>query len=166
MPENNKPVLATMAACIMASTYQDVISCCGCSGVPLLYGACKSEALKCGLAILELRALIWIIAKPLHHTSLMFSSRQIFPLPLMTSMRGSQDIWEEVIIDVYNNTPRGTRSYSSEIFCTLPVISANWCSFTQVIQIPIVEHSDQPNASTLYSTLANSSSNVSASVRR
>ena len=40
MPENTISGLATMAACIMASTYHDVISCCGCSGVPLL----KTEA--------------------------------------------------------------------------------------------------------------------------
>ena len=34
MCENTTSVLATMEACMMASTHQDVISCCRCSGVP------------------------------------------------------------------------------------------------------------------------------------
>ena len=43
-----------MASFIVGSTYQDIISCGGCSGVPLLYGdlgSCKSEAIQCGLAL-------------------------------------------------------------------------------------------------------------------
>ena len=176
MPENTTSVLATMAACIMASTYQDVISCCGCSGVPLLYGepgSCKSEALKCGLAIFG--------AQSTHLYNSQTTSSHLFdvlkqttiPIAIDDISEKSQDTWEELIIDAYNNTPRGTRSYSSEIFCTLPLISANWRysstrsrAFTRVIQIPFVEHSDEPNASTLYSTLANSRSNVLASVGR
>lgn len=90
MPENTTSVLATMAACMMASTYQDIVSCCGCSGVPLLYGepgSCKSEALHCGLALFALRVLTFITVKPLHLTCLMSSNRQQSPLPLMTSVR-------------------------------------------------------------------------------
>ena len=54
MPENFLPTLASMSACVMAASYQQVIASCGCIGVPLLYGvpgSCKSEALKCGLAL-------------------------------------------------------------------------------------------------------------------
>lgn len=93
------------------------------------------------------------------------------PIAIDDISEKAQDTWEELIIDAYNNTPRGTRSYSCEIFCTLPVISANWRysssrsrAFTRVIQIPFVEHSDEPNASTLYSALSNDRSNASASV--
>ena len=54
MPENFLPTLAAMSACVTAASYQQVIASCGCTGVPLLYGvpgSCKSEALKCGLAL-------------------------------------------------------------------------------------------------------------------
>ena len=51
MPENFIPAAAVMACCIMGATYQHVI---GSMGGPFLFGVpgtCKSEALKCGLAL-------------------------------------------------------------------------------------------------------------------
>ena len=54
MSENFVPTLATMACGLMAASYQLVISTCGCMGVPVLFGepgSCKSEALKCSLAL-------------------------------------------------------------------------------------------------------------------
>jgi hypothetical protein len=54
MPENLVPVLAVVASFIMGSSYQHIISCGGCSGVPSLYGepgSCRSEAIQCGLAL-------------------------------------------------------------------------------------------------------------------
>ena len=174
MPENTTSVLATMAACMMASTYQDIVSCCGCSGVPLLYGepgSCKSEALRCGLALFGAQSthLYNSQTTPSHLFDVL--KQTTIPIAIDDISEKAQDTWEELIIDAYNNTPRGTRSYSCEIFCTLPVISANWRysssrsrAFTRVIQIPFVEHSDEPNASTLYSALSNARSNASASV--
>ena len=146
----------------MASAYQDVISCCGCSGVPLLYdepGSCKSEALKCGVAIFEAQSNLYNSLTTSSHLFDVLKQTTI-PIAIDDINEKSQDTWEELIIDAYNNTPRGTRSYSSEIFCTLPLISANWRystrsrAFTRVIQIPFVEHSDEPNASTLCSTIS------------
>lgn len=38
----------------------------------------------------------------------------------------SADAWEELFIDAYNSTERGTRMYGVETFKTLPIVSANW----------------------------------------
>ena len=168
MCENTTSVLATQAACMMASTYQDVISCCGCSGVPLLYselGSCKSEALCCGLALFRVYRVFTFITAPSHPFDVL--KQTTIPIAI-DDIEKAQDTWEDFIIDAYNNTPLGTKSHS---FCTLLIISANWHYpssssrvFTRVIQIPFVECSDQPNTSTLYSSLSNAQSNASASV--
>ena len=82
----------------------------------------------------------------------------------------SQDTWEELIVDVYNSTPRGTRAYV-ERFTTLPIVPANWQfsfkkgrAFTRCIVIPFMPHKDEPDATKLYGELAKARRRASASV--
>ena len=82
----------------------------------------------------------------------------------------TQDTWEELIIDAYNNTARGTRSYSVESFSTLPIVSAHWRfhsgkgrAFTRCITIPFIEHKDEPSVPQLFSNLMEARRNASAS---
>ena len=156
MPENLVPALAVVASVIMGSTYQDIISCGGCSGVPLLYGepgSCKSEAIQCGLALFGAHDshIYNSQTTPSHLFDVM--KQTTIPIAIDDIGEKAQDTWEELIIDAYNNTPRGTRSYNAERFYTLPVLTANWRytttrsrAFTRCITIPFVEHSDEPNA--------------------
>ncbi len=72
----------------------------------------------------------------------------------------TQDTWEELIVDAYNCTARGTRTHSIESFSTLPLVSANWRftaiksrAFTRCITIPFVEHQDEPDATHLFANL-------------
>lgn len=54
LSENFVPTLATMACSLMAASYEHIISSCGCTDIPILFGepgSCKSEALKCCLAL-------------------------------------------------------------------------------------------------------------------
>ena len=83
----------------------------------------------------------------------------------------AHDMWEELIVDVYNNTPRGTRAYGVECFRTSPIVSANWKfsnsagrAFTRCIVILFSLHQDEPNATQLYSELAAARKGASSSV--
>ena len=39
----------------------------------------------------------------------------------------SADAWEELVIDAYNGSGRGTRLHGIDTFHTLPIVSANLC---------------------------------------
>jgi len=173
MPDNSVACLATMASCVMGAAYQQIINASGHVGVPFLFGepgSCKTEAILCGLSLFGA-----------HDTHLMNSQttpsylfgalkRTTIPIAVDDINEKTQDTWEELIIDAYNNTAQGTRSYSVENFSTLPVLSANWRfpsgkgrAFTRCISIPFVEHRDEPNAPQLYSNLIRARRNASAS---
>ena len=129
MAENFVSTLATMAYALMAASYETVIAPCGCIGVPLLFGepgSCKSEALKCSLALFgadkthffNSQTTVSYIFEVLRNTSL--------PIGIDDVNEKSQDTWEELVIDTYNNTSRGTRSYNSKKFRSMPLLTSNW----------------------------------------
>ena len=77
---------------------------------PLTYGklgSCKSEALKCGVAIFEAQSNLYNSLTTSSHLFDVLKQTTI-PIAIDDISEKSQDTWEEVIIDVYNNT-RGTR---------------------------------------------------------
>lgn len=93
------------------------------------------------------------------------------PIGLDDINEKAQDTWEELVIDSYNNTARGTRAYNTECFKTMPVLTSNWRfeskrqrAHTRCIVISFFEHSDEPNATALYEELNTSRYKVSASV--
>ena len=142
--------------------------------MPLLYGepgSCKSEAVQCGLALFGAHNshIFNNQTTPSHLFDVM--KQTTIPIAIDDISEKAQDMWEELIIDAYNNTPRGTRSYNSERFHTLPVLTANWRytstrsrAFTRCITIPFVEHSHEPNATALYSVLQSARASASASI--
>ena len=173
MPEHFIPALTAVSCCIMGASYIQVIQKCGCIGVPFLFGdpgSCKSEALKCGLALFG--------AHKTHMFNSQTTSSFLFPILKETTIPvvvddvsdKAQDTWEELVIDAYNNTGRGTRSYSCETFCSLPILSANWRftssrqrAHTRVIAIPFFEHTDEPEAHRLFAELNTARLKASAS---
>lgn len=176
MPENMIPVLAVVASFLMGSSYEDIISCSGCSSVPVLYGepgSCKSEAVLCGLAVFGAHNshLYNSQTTPSHLFDIM--KQTTIPIAIDDISEKAQDMWEEIIIDAYNNTPRGTRAYNAERFRTLPILTSNWRysssksrAYTRCICIPFVEHCDEPNATALYSTLQSARTGASASISK
>ncbi len=173
MPDNSLPCLATMACCVMGATYQPVIRQCGHIGVPFLFGShgsCKTEALMSGLSLFGAHGTHLFNSQTTPSFLFDMLKRTTIPVAVDDVSEKAQDTWEELIIDAYNNTARGTRSYSVEKFSTLPCISANWHftstkgrAFTRCITIPFVDHRDEPNASNLYSNLVQARSAASAS---
>ena len=174
MPDNSSACLATMASCMMGAAYEPVISHCGHSGVPFLVGepgSCKTEALLCALSLFG------------DHESHSFNSqttasylfnvlkRTTIPVAIDDISEKAQETWEELIVDAYNNTARGTRSYSVENFSTLPMVSANWRfttmrrrAFIRCITIPFSQHRDEPNATQLYSETMHARRRASTSI--
>ena len=116
MPENFISTMASMAACIMVASYRSVIAKCGCSGVPILYGnpgSCKSEALKCGLSLFGAHNTHFYNSQ-ITPSFLFAALKQItVPIGLDDINEKAQDTWEELVIDPYNNTAKGTRSYNT-----------------------------------------------------
>ena len=174
MPENFVATMATMAAGLMAASYRQVISACGCMGVPILFGepgSCKSEALKCCLALFG--------ADKTHFFNSQTTVSYIFDVLTSTTLpiglddinARAQDTWEELIIDAYNNTVRGTRSYNSEKPQSVPVMTANWRfhsekkrAHTRCIYIPFTEHTDEDDSTALFEELLRSRARVSRSL--
>ena len=174
MSENFVPTLATMASSLMAASYEHVISSCGCIGIPILFGepgSCKSEALKCRLALFgadkthffNSQTTVSYIFDALKSTTL--------PIGLDDISEKGQDVWEELVINAYNNTSRGTRSYNSEKFLSIPIMTANWTfsrerkrAHTRCIVLPFVQHCDEENSTTLYEVMSTSRRSVSRSV--
>ena len=173
MPDNSTACLATMAACVMGAAYQQIIGRSGHIGVPFLFGepgSCKTEAILCGLALFGAHDRHLLNSQTT--ASYLFSAlkRTTIPIAVDDINEKTQDTWEELIIDAYNNTARGTRSYSVESFSTLPIVSANWRfhsgkgrAFTRCITIPFIEHKDEPSAPQLFSNLMEARRNASAS---
>ena len=92
------------------------------------------------------------------------------PIGLDDINEKAQDTWEELVIDSYNNTARGTRAYNTECFKTMPVLTSNWRfeskrqrAHTHCIVIPFFKHSDEPNATALYEELNTSRDSLSIS---
>ena len=174
MPENFISTMASMADCIMAASYKSIIAKCGWSGVPILYGnpgSCKSEALKCGLSLFRAHNTHFYNSQTTPSFLFAALKQTTVPIGLDDINEKAQDTWEELVIDTYNNTTRGTRSYNTECFKTMPVLTSNWrfeCirqrAHTRCIVIPFFEHSDEPNATALYEELNTSRDKVSASV--
>ena len=174
MPENFVSAMAAMACCMMGASYKEVIKESGCCGVPILYGeagCCKSEALKCGLALFgaERTHLYNSQTTP----SFLFETlkQTTIPLGIDDISEKASDSWEELCIDSYNNTPRGTRAYKSEKFNTLPVATANWQfnaarerGHTRTIIVPFYEHIDEPQATHLYTALNQARAGTARSV--
>ena len=95
------------------------------------------------------------------------------PIGLDDISEKGQEMWEELVIDAYNNTSRGTRAYNSEKFCSMPIFTANWRFprekkrvHTRCIVLPFFEHNDEVNSSSLYEQLSHSRSHVSRSIGR
>ena len=129
MPENFIPALAAVSGCIMGASYIQVIQKCGCIGVPFLFGdpgSCKSEALKCGLALFGAHKTHMFNSQTTSSFLFQILKETTIPVVVDDVSDKAQDTWEELVIDAYNNTGRGTRSYSCETFCSLPILSANW----------------------------------------
>ena len=174
MPDNATACLACMSAFAMGTTYEQIIELCGQKGVPFLYGdfgSCKSQASLCALSLFGA-----------HNThtynnqttaSYLFDAMKHSAIPVCIDDidKKSQDMWEELVVDIYNNTPRGARSYGVEKLRTSPIVSANWRfensarrAFTRCVIIPFVPHSDEPDATRLYRDLSQARKNASASV--
>ena len=174
MPDNSTACLATMASCIMGAAYQQIISTSGHVGVPFLFGepgSCKTEAILCGLALFGAHNTHLFNSQTT--TPYLFGAMKCTTIPVAVDDINEKalETWEELIIDTYNNSARGTRSYSIESFSTLPILSANWCfpsgkgrASTRCILILFTQHKDEPNALQLYNHLKEARTNASASV--
>ena len=174
MPDNSVACLACSACFAMGTMYERVIQVYGQMGVPFLYGdygSCKSLASSCALSLFG--------AEATHSYNNQTTPSYLFDVMKRTTIpvfvddldKKSHDLWEELVVDVYNNTPRGTRSYGVERFRTIPIVSANWRfsnsvgrAFTRCIVIPFSMHKDEPDATKLYLELAATKKNSSASV--
>ena len=107
MPENFVATMSTMAAGLMAASYRQVISACGCMGVPILFGdpgSCKSEALKCCLALFGADKTHFFNSQTTVSYILDVLTSTTLPIGLDDINARAQDTWEELIIDAYNNT--------------------------------------------------------------
>ena len=174
MPENFVATMATMACGLMAASYSMVIATCGYMGVPILFGepgCCKSEALKCCLSIFGTDKTHFFNSQTTISYIFEVLSSTTLPIGLDDISEKAQDTWEELIIDAYNNTVRGTRSYNSEKFNSIPIMTANWrfhCekkrAHTRCIVVPFTEHTDEENSTILFEELLRSKAHVSRSV--
>ena len=117
MSENFVPTLATMACGLMAASYQLVISTCGCMGVPVLFGepgSCKSEALKCSLALFGADKTHLFNSQTTMSYIFEMLSGTTLPVGLDDINEKGQETWEELIIDntphilIIDNTPTTT----------------------------------------------------------
>ena len=114
----------------MGATYQKVIHHCGHIGVPFLFGepgSCKTEAIRCVLALFGVHERHFFNSQSTASFVFDVLKRTTIPVAIDDISEQAQGTWEELIIDTYNNTARGTRAYSVEHLCTLPLVSANWC---------------------------------------
>ena len=174
MTENAISCLACMSAFVMGAAYEQIIEVCGQMGVPFLYGdfgSCKSLASLCSLSLFG--AHNSHVFNNQTTQSYLFEAMKSSTIPVFIDDidKKSHDMWEELVVDIYNNTPRGTRAYGVERFRTTPIVSANWCfsnsagrAFTRCIVIPFSLHQDEPNATELYSDLAQARKSASSSV--
>ena len=174
MPENFMPAMATIAACLMGSNYLSILKVFGCCGVPMLTGApgsCKSEAAKCGLALFGAHESHCFNNQNTPSYLFKIVNKTTIPVVIDDISAKAADTWEELFIDAYNGTSRGTRSYGVESFSTLPVVSCNWKlgaerprAHSRAIHIDFNEHTDEPEANLLFEKMQQSRDRASASV--
>ncbi len=174
MPENFMPAMATIAACLMGANYLNVLRMFGCCGVPMLTGApgsCKSEAAKCGLALFGAHESHCFNNQSTPSYLFKILNKTTIPVVIDDITAKAADTWEELFIDAYNGTSRGTRSYGVESFSTLPVVSSNWKlggerprAHSRAIHIGFNEHTDEPEANLLFAKMQQSRDTASASV--
>ena len=89
------------------------------------------------------------------------TSKTTIPIVVDDVNEKAADAWEELFIDAYNGSGRGTRMYGIEAFKTLPMISANWYvgtdrprAHTRSIHIAFQQHDDEPEANLLFAEMA------------
>ena len=154
MPENFLAAMATASACVMGANYKAILSAFGCCGVPMLTGppgSCKSEATKCALSLYGAHETHACNNQTTASYLFNIASKTTIPICVDDVSEKAADSWEELIIDAYNGTGRGTRLFGVEVFSTLPILSANWKvgmdrprAHSRVIQIPFQQHEDEP----------------------
>ena len=100
------------------------------------------------------------------------ASKTTIPICVDDVSEKAADSWEELIVDAYNGTGRGTCMYGIEVFRTLPILSANWKvgmnqprAHSRVIQIAFQQHEDEPEANLLFAEMAYCRDNVLRSIR-
>jgi hypothetical protein len=174
MPENFMSAMATMAACIMGASYTSILSLFGCCGVPMLTGppgSCKSEATKCALSLYGAHDTHSFNSQTTPSYLFSAASKTTVPICIDDVNERSADSWEELIIDAYNGTGRGTRMYGVERFHTLPILSANWKvkndrprAHSRVIQISFGHHEDEPEANILFAEMTRCREQASRSI--
>ena len=80
------------------------------------------------------------------------------------------DAWEELFIDAYNGTGRGTRMYGVEAFKTLPIVwnvgAERPRGHTRSIRIAFQRHDDEPEANILFARMSRCRDSASRSVGR
>ena len=119
MPENFMAAMATSSACIMGANYTSILAMFGCCGVPMLTGppgSCKSEATKCALALYGAHETHSCNNQTTPSYLFKAASHTTIPICVDDVSEKAADSWEELIIDAYNGTGRGTRLYGVEIF--------------------------------------------------
>ncbi len=174
MPEKFMPAMATIAACIMGANYLSILQHFGCCGVPILTGApgsCKSEAAKCGLALFGAHNTHCMNNQTTPSYLFKVASKTTIPIIVDDVSEKAADTWEELFVDAYNGTGRGTRTYGVETFKTLPIISTNWKlgherprAHSRTIQIGFNQHTDEPEANLLFADMKHSRDAASASI--
>ena len=114
MPENFMPAMATIAACIMGANYVNILQAFGCCGVPMLTGvpgSCKSEAAKCGLSLFGAHNTHLFNNQSTPSYLFKVVSKTTIPVVVDDISEKAADTWEELFVDAYNGTGRGTRTY-------------------------------------------------------
>ena len=151
-----------------------ILSMFGCCGVPMLTGApgsCTSEAAECALSMFGAHETHSCNNQTTPSYLFNAASKTTIPICVDDVSEKAADSWEELIIDAYNGSGRGTRMYGIEIFCTLPILSVNWKvgmdrprAHSRVIQIAFQQHEDEPEANLFFAEMAYCRDNVSRSV--
>ena len=174
MPENFTAAMATMSAVVMGSNYTSILKMFGCCGVPILTGppgSCKSEATKCALSPFGAHESHTCNNQTTPSYLFKAASKTTIPIYVDDVSEKSADAWEELFIDAYNGSGRGTRLHGIETFQTLPIVSANWCigtdrqrAHTRSIHIAFQHHEDEPRANLLFADMAHKRADASKSV--
>ena len=174
MPENFVAAMATISAVIMGANYTSILKKFGCCGVPILTGppgSCKSEATKCALSTFGAHESHTCNNQTTPSYLFKAASKTTIPICVDDVNEKAADAWEELFIDAYNGSGRGTRTHGVEAFQTLPIVSANWCvgtdrqrAHTRSIHIQFQHHDDEPNANMLFGKMAQARLNASSSV--
>ena len=164
MPENFAAAMATISVVIMGSKYTSILKMFGCCGVPILKGppgSCKSEASKCALSIFGAHESHTCNNQTTPSYLFKAASKTTVPICVDDVNEKAADSWEELFIDAYNGSRRGTRTHGVEAFLILPIVSANWSvgtdrqkAHTRSIHIPFHHHDDEPSANLLFAEMA------------